>query len=364
VHQHCRWITPLLGGLLLARASFGASPTSSVVFVDPSSDELDRSLRDALTAQLSGGPVTLVFEHFTQGSATLGRRMSEARALAESHHARGVFWIDTQADGDWLLYLAEPSGERTLVRRIEVEANGTDAGVEAVAVITRQSSEALMSGGVIGMAEVPRDTRPPRVAPPTPPVEPQTPPAPPAPRARPSHPNFHGLSLATAYAGDFPADAIGWNSGLALSAAYHLSFGLYVAAGYTFIRDTQLDASPILLRITRNPFYAEAGYSFGHGPIVFSLGGRVLIELLGRHAVSTSGSFSGTPDSTRTTVYLSPRARIDFGLSPALALYGALGADFGLNRFSFVSRVDGGDRVLLEPNVVRPAVEVGLSFWP
>lgn len=333
------------------------------MFVDPPSDELDRSLRDALTAQLSGGPVALVFEHFAAGAAPLGRRMSEARALAEAHHARGVFWIDTQADGDWLLYLAEPGGERTLVRRVEVEANGTDAAVEAVAVITRQSSEALLSGGTIGMAEVPRETRAASVAPPTPPPEPETPP-PPAPRVPKSYPTFRGLSLSTAYAGDFPTEVIGWNSGLALSAAYHVPFGLYVAAGYTFIRDSQIEASPILLRITRNPFYGEVGYSFGHGPVIFSLGGRILIELLGRHAVSTSGSFSGTPDSTRATVYLSPRARIDFGLSPALALYGALGADFGLNRFSFVSRVDGGDRVLLEPNVVRPAVELGLSFWP
>jgi hypothetical protein len=334
-----------------------------VVFVDPSSDELDRSLRDALTAQLSGGPVALVFEHFAEGSAPLGRRMSEARALAASHHARGVFWIDTQADGDWLLYLAEPGGERTLVRRIEVEANGTDAAVEAVAVITRQSTEALLIGGTIGMAEVAHEAPAPKVIPPTSTEEPQTPAPRPSPPA-PTRPSFRGISLATAYAGDFPADAIGWNSGLSLSAAYHLAFGLYFAAGYTFIRDTQLDVSPILLRITRNPFYGEAGYSFGHGPVVVSLGGRVLVELLGRHAVSTSGSFSGTPDSTRTTVYLSPRARIDIGLSPALALYGALGADFGLNRFSFVSRVDGGDRVLLEPNVVRPAVELGLSFWP
>jgi hypothetical protein len=332
--------------------------------VDPVSDELDRSLRDALTAQLSGGPVTLVFEHFTDGTAALAHRMSEARALAESHHARGVFWIDTQADGDWLLYLAEPGGDRTLVRRIEVEANGDDAAVEAVAVITRQSSEALLSGGTIGMEEVRRDTHPAAsTEPPTSSREPEPSP-PPTPHASRSHPSFRGLSLSTAYAGDFPADAIGWNSGLALSAAYHLTFGLYFAAGYTFIRDSELEISPILLRITRNPFAAEVGYSFGHGPVVVSLGGRFIIELLGRHAVSTSGSFSGTPDSTRTTVYLSPRARIDIGLSPALAVYGALGADFGLNRFSFVSHVDGGDRVLLEPNVVRPAAELGLSFWP
>jgi uncharacterized membrane protein (DUF4010 family) len=170
--------------------------------------------------------------------------------------------------------------------------------------------------------------------------------------------------LSAGYAGDFPGSTIGWDSGLALSGGYHFAFGLYFAGGYTFIRDSQLEESSIVLRITRNPFYFETGYSFGHGPVVFSLGGRVLFELLGRHAVATTGAFSGTPDSTRMTVFLSPRARIDVGLLPTLALYGSVGADFGLNRFSFVSRVDGGDRVILEPNAVRPAIEVGLSFWP
>lgn len=334
------------------------------MFVDPPSDDLDRSLRDALTAQLSGGPVTLVFDRFADPSnAPLGRRMSEARALADAHHARAVFWIDTQSSGDWLLYLAEPSGERTLVRRIEVEANGTDAAVEAVAVITRQSSEALLSGGTIDMDGVPRSAPKPPDVQPTSPSEPAPPPAHALPASR-GHLRFRGFSLSAAYAGDFPANAIGWDSGFALSAAYHLAFGLYFAGGYTFIRDSEIEASSIILRITRNPFYIEGGYSFGHGPVVLSLGGRVLLEFLGRHAVSTSGSLAGTPDSTHSTVFLSPRARIDVALSPTLAAYVSLGADFGLNQFSFVSRVDGGDRVLLEQNVVRPALEVGLSFWP
>ena len=361
MRQHCRWISPLLGGLLFAPASF-AETTDSVVFVSPSSEQLDRSLRDALSAQLSGGPVTLVFEHFAETDAPLGRRMSEARAYAESHHARGVFWIEAQPDGDWLLYLTEPDGERTLVRRVEVEANGTDAAVEAVAVITRQSAEALLGAGGIGMRATSERVPASSAMQPAPTHEPGAKAtSPPAARG---HLMFRGLSFSAAYAGDLPASAIGWDSGLSVSVAYHVAPGLYGAAGYTFFRDSQLEASSIVLGITRNPIYVEGGYSFGHGPVVPSVGGRVIVELLGRHAVSTSGSFSGTPDSTRASVFLSPRARIDCAISPGLAVYGSVGADFGLNRFSFVSRANGMDRMLLEPNTVRPAVELGLSFWP
>jgi hypothetical protein len=337
----------------------------AVVFVDPPTEDLDRSLRDALTAQLSGGPANLVFDHFEEDNAPLSRRMFEARSLALSHQATGVFWIDAQSGGDWLLYLSEADGERTLVRRIEVEANGAAAAVEAVAVITRQSTEALLAGGTIGMQTVSAPPAPTSAPPPLPSAnEPEPPVAPPPVVHRPVL-SPAGLSFSVAYAGEYPASALGWQSGLTARASYRLPVNVYVAAGYTFFRDAELDASPLVLRITRNPFYVEGGYTFGHGRWVPSIGGRAIVELLTRHTLSTSGTLASTPDATRASVLLSPRLRLDYVFSPSLALYGAAGADFGLNRFSFVSRAAGaGDRVLLEPDIVRPSIELGLSFWP
>ena len=364
MRQRYGWISPLLGGLLLARASLGGPATRSVVFVEPSSEELDRSLRDALTAQLSGGPAELVFDHFSEPSAPLRRQMSEAETLAHAHAASGVFWIDAQPDGDWLLYLSEPGGERTLVRRIAVEASGTAAAVEAVAVITRQSADALLAGGTIGMQSVSPRPVAPEATPSTSANEPETPPSVAPARKRPSSLSHQGISLSVAYGGDYVAKAVGWQSGVSVAGGYRFPFGFYLAGGYTFFRDTELDATPLVLRITRNPLYLEAGYSFGHGRWVPSLGGRAIIESLSRHTVSTSGSLAGTPDNTRTDALLSPRLRLDFALTPGLAVYGAIGADFALNRFSFVSRVGGGDAVLLEPNIVRPSIELGLSLWP
>jgi hypothetical protein len=85
---------------------------------------------------------------------------------------------------------------------------------------------------------------------------------------------------------------------------------------------------------------------------------------LGRHAVSTSNSFLAEPDRTRAVVLLAPRVRGDLLLTAALSTYLAAGADFSLNGFSFVSRGDGPDRVLLDPLLVRPALELGLTFRP
>jgi hypothetical protein len=345
----------------LARASLGGPPARTVVFVAPPSEELERSLRDALTAQLSGGPAALVFEHFAQSPAPLVREMAEARTLASAHAATGVFWVDAQPDGDWLLYLSTPDGERTLVRRVEVEAGGASAAVEAVALIARQSTEALVSGGTIGMQSV---AAPPQPAPSAPEPEPEPPPSR-APARQPRRlPSFAGVSFSGAYAGEYPVDTLGWQSGLTAAARYTFKNGIYLTAGYTFFRSAEVDVTPLVLRITRNPFYIEGGYSFGHGRWVPSVGGRAIVEVLSRHTVSTSGTLAGTPDTTRDTVFLSPRVRVDYGISPGLAAYGAVGVDFGLNRFSFVNNAGGSDRVLLEPNIVRPSIELGLSFWP
>jgi hypothetical protein len=352
-----------MAGLLVVRLSYAQARARAVVFVAPSSAELDKELRDALSAQLSGGSAELVFDRFTADAAPLRRQMQEAAALARTHRAAGVFWLDTQPSGEWLLYLADPGGDRMLVRRIDVEPGAIAAGVEAVGVITRQSSDALLSGGTIGMQTVPTPAVP---SPPTKAIQPPAPSGPPPDRAknRPPPPFFTGLSFSVAYAGDLPAKEIGWQSGLALSVAYRFPPGLYLDAGYTLLRAVDIASDPIVLRLTRSPIHIEGGFGFGHGRLVPGVGGRGTVELIDRHAFSTSGALTGTPDSTRAVVLLSPRVRLDYAFSLTLSAYLSGGVDFALNSFSFVSRVAGLNRVLLEPHEVRPSIELGLSFWP
>jgi hypothetical protein len=346
---------------LVVRLSFAQARPHAIVFVEPSSPELEKQLRDALTAQLSGGAAELVFARFTAQAAPLRQQMQEATALAKTHNAAGVFWLDAQSSGEWLLYLADPGGDRMLVRRIEVESGAIAAGVEAVGVITRQSSDALLAGGTIGMQTLAAPGNP------KPPNDLQPPPdstAPPRAKDRPPRPSLSGLSFSVGYAGDLPGKQVGWQSGLALSVAYRFSPGIYVDAGYTFLRAVDVASDPIVLRLTRSPVHIEGGYAFGHGRLVPSLGGRATVEILGRRAFSTSGTFIQTPDSTRAVVLLSPRIRVEYAFSSTLAAYLSGGVDFALNSFSFVSRVAGPDRVLLEPLEIRPSIELGLSFWP
>jgi hypothetical protein len=354
-----------LGLVATSVRAFGAEPAQrAVVFVEPASQELDSALRDALSAQLSGGNTSLVFEHFADDRAPLRFHMAEAETFARAHTAAGVFWLDTQPDGDWLLYLSDPGGDRLLARRIEVDSRSTAAAVEAVGVITRQSADALLAGGTIGMQPIAPSSLP--IAPSRPEPTPfDTPTAPvakgsPPPRKRAGA----GVALSVAYAGDFLSKATGWQSGVTMAAGYHFSLGLYLAAGYTFIREAEVNISPVVFRLTRTPLYVEAGYAFGHGRLVPSAGLRGIVDVVGRHGFSTDGTFADTPDSTRAVVLLSPRIRLDYEVSPVFGVFVAAGADFELNGFSFVSRTLTQDKVLLEPNVVRPSIEVGLAFWP
>jgi hypothetical protein len=348
-----------MAGLSVVRLSLGQARARAIVFVEPAAPEVGKQLHDALTAQLSGGSAVVVFEHFSAEAVALRRQMQEAGALARAHDAVGAFWLDVQPSGEWLLYLADPDGNRMLVRRIEIEPGAIAAGVEAVGVITRQSSDALLAGGTIGM-----QTIAPATSTPLPPPSESSEPRPPArPKARPPS-YFSGLSFALGYSGDFPAKEIGWQSGLALAAGYRFSPGIYVSGGYRLLNGAEVVSVPIVLRITRSPIHIEGGYAFGHGRLVPAVGARGTVEIIGRHAVSTSGSYTGTPDSTRAVVLLSPRVRLDYAFSLAVAAYVSGGVDFALNGFSFVSQVAGQDRVLLEPPVVRPSIELGLSFWP
>lgn len=360
-------LTVLVGLLLASRVMAEQSQAKTVVFLSPPSEDLDASLRDALTAQLSGASATLVFEHFSVEGAPLRRQVSEARSIAVAHDAVGVYWLDAQSEKDWLLYLAERSGDRVLVRRLEIETGGAAAAVEAVSVITRQSTDALLAGQTIGMQAV-------ALPPENPPGAGEAPargaaasapgaaieaPA----RAAPSVLR-RGIEIGVGYHGDSFAKQIAWQSGLRFGASYLSSFGLYAGAGYVFYRSSSVQAPNVAFEVTRTPVDVEVGVAFGKRRLVPAVGLRGIVDIVHRQGISTAAPAVPTPDATRAVVFLSPRVRLGYTLSPSLDVFLGGGVDLAINNFSFVSRADGRDDVLLSPRGVRPAAELGLTLRP
>ncbi len=297
------------------------------------------------------------FERFSADGLPLRAQASEARSLASAHDALGVFWLDTATDRDWLVYLTERSADRVLVRRVTVESGGSDAAIEAVSVITRQSSEALVSGETIGMRPVALPPEPtlgvPGIA-----REPIPMPRPPA-FVRP-----RGLALGAAYAGDSPSVQIGWQSGVRLAAAYRSPIGLYAGVGYVLYGASLLNEVGLAFQVARHPVDIDIGYSFGRGRVTPSVELRGMIDVLRREDVAAEPPYDGVGNDTRALVFLSPRVRLGYTLSSVSEVYVMGGADVAINDFSYVSRGDGGDHVLLALREVRPAIEVGCFFWP
>jgi hypothetical protein len=325
----------------------GAEGEPSVVFVTPDPPELDAALHDAVTAQLSGVTVDLVFNHFPGPVPTLREQVMAARSVSGQRHAAGVFWLDTQNDKEWLLYLAEPAGNRVLVRRVPVDSDGTAAGVESVAVILRQSTEALLSGQTIGMQQVEVPEEPlPRAAPP--PEEP--PPLKVAPKREEPPLPLRGLYLGVLYHGDAFASQVGWQSGVRLTGSYRWESGVHVGVGAT-----------VTMRIQRTPLDAHFGWSLVLGRWAPGVELRSKAEWVGRRNVADSVTVDGTDDRTRRLLSVSPNLTLDFVAKPGLFLHGGVGLDFVLNPFSYVIQGDAGTVTVLSPRARRPTAEVGIT---
>jgi hypothetical protein len=348
-------------GLLLSRTS-RAEETSvrTIVFVAPAAPDIEASLRDALTAQLSGVSVNLVFESFATHDAPLRAQVSEARSLAAAHLALAVFWLDVQAssDKDWLIYLAEPTGSRVLVRRVPLHAEGTAASVEAVAVITRESTEALLAGQTIGMEAIASASAPSGPVSEPPLVSPVV--VPPAQRVD----RRSGLDLSMGYYGDAYAHQVWWQSGIALGGAYHFDSGLLLGLGLVVFNDVSVSTPDVAFRVTRVPIRAAVGYRTNWRRFAFGFELRAGVEITSRHDITTDTTLTGSGDSARAVLLLSPRLRVEYRLTSVLSVYLAAGGDIGLNQFSYVSRTDGRDLVELDPLKIRPSGELGVAFWP
>lgn len=354
-----RWyaLLPVVVATTLIAPHSRAETVRAIVFVAPEAPDLDASLRDAVSAQLSGLPVELAFEHFPPGTKSLRDAATAARTLARDRQAAGVFWLDVEAAAEWLVYLAEPAGNRVLMRRVPVEQGGGAAGAESVAVILRQSTEALLSGQTIGMQQVvvPEEQAPREVEPAPAVAKPKRARLPPPAKRR------VGPEAGVMYYTDSFATNVGYQSGIRVSASWLWEPGLYAGLAYTFLREADVTSPEITLRLRRTPFDAVGGYALSLGRFRPAVELRTMVDWVSRRNVAAQPGFGGTNESTRSVVYLSPRLRLDVSVFRGLAVHGALGADFGLNSFSYVIRGDTRDVTVLEPRRVRPSAELGIT---
>ncbi|HUT77762.1 MAG TPA: hypothetical protein VM285_08760 [Polyangia bacterium] len=300
----------------------------------------------AVQAQLSDVSVALQVSWTDSLGRDLPAQIAAAEALARESNAVAVFWCDlTRADRIYL-YFAAPRGGRVLVR--ELEGSGAGGRAEALAIIVRNSVEAVLAGGEIGEIVPSRPERGESVAPSPPPEA--------APEAGDGR-----LAMAVSYQPDVVSVADPVIHAAALALYVKLIDGISLTAGYALSAPLEAEVRGVLLELGRHPAWIGCRGSWRAGRL------RVAAELdfqldfttekvrtLAQGVTVSSGGLEVQPS-------IVPSLRSGVSLVRRVELFFAAGADIALHRTRYVIDTAGGPEEILSTWPVRPRFLAGLE---
>ncbi len=334
--------------------------------------ETQDQLREALLAQFALLRAEPRIEKDPEAVAgtSLGQRMSNAQVRGAELGAIAVFWIDPQPDGRWLLHMMDSESERILVRAVDPRGERLQAGIEAVAVLVRESTRALIEGAPVT-----------EVAPP--PAQPAPPPSPkPEPKADPGagagqtgDPAERPVRLSLGYHTDqfahqVATDETPFEQGAALGVSWFGIVPFYVGANLAFTVPTEVQAPRIRFDIQRVTMGLSAGYRYRLGVAAFDFELGALLETLSGSVPEDppAGYVFDNPAPTREVLFgVTGRVRAELFAVPSLSLFAALGFDVIFNDFEYITTETGVDpsvATVLSVMWLRPVAQLGLAFYP
>jgi hypothetical protein len=273
-----------------------------------------------------------------------------------------------------------------LVRTLDAGPDRRAAAIEAVALVTREATRAVLEG-------VPMPEPPPEPPPPAPPPA-QSAVSKPAPVDVPPPPQVTGvptiqhqsagaLRLWLAYDGtDFAnevaprhsaAVGAGWLGFEPWYAALSVELGAPIEVRQSV--DVAGGTSPeqtVAFTVTRVPMRVHLGHRYQQERVVLDLEAAVTAELLHRSSDRNQPVQQGvlqertSSESTDWLVGLGPRARVEYQFLRWAGLSAELGFDalMNANHFGYLARTPQGDRTLVRPHSVRPTWSVAVAFYP
>jgi hypothetical protein len=323
--------------------------------------EAQTQLREALLAQFASIEAALELEPVTEARGSLSQRMAQVRALSAQRGVLAAFWIEEQPDGRWFVHMMDNESERIVVRPVEAQGAHRAAAIEAVAVMARESTRALLEGGPEAWAPAPPAAPPPPL--PAPPPKQAPPPVASGPQVpRP-------LRVWAGYAGSDFAKEPAWRNGVSVGASWR-GLGLaplYAGVGYLFTPAIER-TDRVAFQVQRIPFSLSAGWRTEFGPLALDGELGLILELLHRTDSPTQTNtptlkISPLPAHTRALVAIAPRLRIELRPAPSLGLFAGGGIDVLVNKFDYMTR-ETPPALLLHPFPVRPVAEAGIAFYP
>jgi hypothetical protein len=337
-----------------AQAPAGSPPTAQpvVAFFAPEMmhAELRYALEDALATQLSLLRTSLHYETSATPPTDPVERLQIAKQTASRLSALAVFWLELPVSGPWLLYAVDARAERMIMRPLAAHSQSPEADVEAVALIVRATTDALLHGEPLPATN-------PNVAPaaskqPTPwPVQqlPQ---------------GESALRISGAYVGSTFAKRLPWEHGFALRAAWIWPSGTYLGVGFTFIPALRFDIAPVRFNLERYPISLHAGLRFAFPPFTFSGELGAELELRNRRTLGATDTYVPDPDQLKVIYNVCPKLEAEYAVTSWLVLFMGAGIDVVVGNFAYTIRnmETQESTFILEPHWIRLTLHVGVGI--
>ena len=349
-----------------------SSEAPRVVFVLPELDETaDAQLRDALLAQFTLVQAELSFAAPRPMGRTQLERLSSLRATSERAGALAAFYLDVEPNGRWLLHVFDAERERLVLRTLDGSGAQRPAAIEAVAVMARESTRALIEGQPVPVplsSDLVVEALPasaPAAAPVAPAPEPA---AQAAPQARAWQvPRLSAGYVVTTFGDQSPA-----RHGAALTLGLRLHERWRVTLGADLTLPTFYAASPPF-EVQAYPVRAAvAGRVAAAQALSLELEGVATLEWLRRHsrrpeaqpapASPAEAPLEPEADDVHFVAALGLRAHGELALGGPWALWLALGSDLLLNPFAYVADRNQVRQELLALYRLRLLAQLGLAL--
>lgn len=323
-----------------------------MVFFAPK--ELPRDVRsaleDALATQLSLLNATVYYAGPATREGNPSDRVRSARRAAARYGAIATFWLDAPPSQAWVLYAADAGITRVVVRRLDSGRASVEANIEAVALIVRATTDALLHGEPIPAEEISEEGK--ELAPW--PVE----------QLDRGH---HAARISAAYTGTTFAKERRWQHGVSLRAAWIWPSGPYLGLGFTIFERMQFEIAPARFNVDRYPISLQAGLRFRVAPLTFTGELGVELEIRNRRTVSAMNqNIELTNPAQSVVLNICPKLETELGVSSWLALFGGIGLDFVVGNFPYIVLQQETEKtsIILEPYLIRFSAHVGLAFLP
>jgi hypothetical protein len=335
-----------------------------VVFVVPELDEdADAQLRDALLAQFTLVNAELSFAPPRSIGRTQAERLSALAAVAARADALATFYLDVESSGRWLLHVFDASRERLVLRPLDGSGAQRASAIEAVAVMTRESTRALIEG-----QPLPEPSQPVPAAPAEP--EPAPAPAPPPPSTRPppaSRSTWLRPRLSLGYVATTFGDESSARQGVAFSLGQRLSDDLRVSLGADLTLPVRYEPTPPF-EVRSVPVRVGVALRMAETrTLALELEGVVTLEWLVRQSLEpesmspTSPTVERAPDAVDFVAAAGLRAHGELALGGPWALWIALGSDILFNPYAYIAYTDQVRHELLALYRVRLLGQLGVA---